>query len=180
MKPVPKAQHLFAGMILLAVAGVYAYLAALDDRVSPTQTSIAAAALKEDDPSLFRHDPVYGPSGLWRVHTPVFQGLLKMALVPTGHRDAILPFRFMVPGITLLFLGGMYALLFRACRSWSVAVFVAAMSTRVTYTLGGATWGVGSLGSITPATLCLAVVPLLVLAMLRHMGGTKGRPRRYS
>lgn len=180
MRPAPKARHLPAALILLGVAAVYTYLAALDHRVSDAQASIAAVALKEHDPELFARDPVYGPSGLWRLHTPVFQAVLKLVLVPTGYRDPVLPFRVLVPIVTMLYLGGMYALLYRECRSWSVAVFVAVISSTVTYTLGEGYWGVGSLGSMTPATLYAALAPVIVLAMLRQerLAERQSRPSR--
>jgi len=75
--------------------------------------------------------------------------------------------------ITLVYLCGMYALLFAQCRSWSVAAFVAVLSTRVVETLGDGSWGIGPLQSITPAGLCTALFPLIVLAFLRY--GVDGR-----
>ena len=62
----------------------------------------------------------------------------------------------------------MYALLYRQTRSWSLSAFVAVLSSAVTYTLGRSYWGIGSLASITPPTLVLAVVPLIVLSYLRY------------
>jgi len=168
MKLVPRARHFIAGTVLVALAAVYSYLALLDDRISPAQASIVTVALKEHQGDLFAHDPVYGSRGLWRVHTPVFQSLLKLVLVPTDYADPSLPFRLMVPAVVLVYLCGMYALLYRQCSSWSVAVFVAGVSTTVTYTLGGSYWGMGSLASITPEALYLAAVPLILAAFLRY------------
>lgn len=179
MKAVPRTHHFLAGTILLGVAVVYAYQAALDDRISEQQINIATVALKEQRPELYPHDPVYGRRGIWRVYTPVFQSLLKLVLVPNDYQSPDLPFRLMVPVVALVFMGSMYALLYRECRSWSVATFVAVVSTRVTYTLGRTYWGVGSLASMTPATLYLAGVPLVIMAMLRHddIGRTGQKPR---
>ena len=182
MKAVPRTHHLLAATILLGVAVVYGYQAALDDRISEQQINIATVAVKEHRPELFPHDPVYGRRGVWRVYTPVFQSLLKLVLVPNDYQSPDLPFRLMVPVVALVFMGSMYALLYRECRSWSVATFVAVVSTRVTYTLGRTYWGVGSLASMTPATLFLAGVPLVIMAMLRHddigRSGRKARPSR--
>lgn len=172
---------MLAATIFVIVAGFYAYLAALDDRISPEQAHIVAAALKEHQPQrLYPHDPVFGPGNLWQVFTPVFQSAVKMVLVPTGYDQPVLPFRVMVPVLTLLYLGAMYSLLYRQCRSWSVAVLVAVVSTRVVHGLGRSQWGVGSLGSASAATMYLAVLPLLVMTMLRQLEteAETGRPAR--
>ena len=67
----------------------------------------------------------------------------------------------------MIFLCGMYALLYRQCRSWSVAAFVAVLSTRVTAAPGGVQWGVGPASTVTSAGVVLALVPALVLLFLR-------------
>ena len=159
-------------MIFTAVAATEGYLASLDDRLGEAQVNIATAAVKRHDPDLFEHDPIFGERRLWLFHTPAFQSLLELVLVPTDYQDLHLPFRAMAGVITLAYLCGMYALLFAQCRSWSVAAFVAVLSCRVIETLGGGLWGTGSLESITPAGLCTALVPLVVLAFCRY-----SRPR---
>jgi len=50
----------------------------------------------------------------------------------------------------------------------SVSVFTAVLSIRLIDALGGAVWGAGPLASVTPAGLCLAVWPLVVLAFARY------------
>jgi hypothetical protein len=157
-------------MIFAAVSAVAGYLAFLDDRLSSRQVSIASAAVKRNDYEAFRHDPIFGDPKrkLWLFHTPAFQSLMESVLVPTGFQDLHLPFRAMAGMVVMLYLCGMYALLYSQCRSWSVAAFVAVLSTRIVEALGGATWGIGSVESITPPGLCLAAVPLVVLAFARY------------
>jgi len=169
MRPVPKRRHLLAALIFVACAALAGDFAMLDERLSNTQVSIATVAVKrpnQDD--LFKNDPVFGRSDLWRFHTPVYQALMEMVLVPTEYEDVTLPFRAMTGLVVLLYLGGMYVLLYRQCRSWSISALVAVLSTAVTYTLGRSFWGVGSLGSITPPTLVVAMTPLIVLSYLRY------------
>lgn len=170
MRPVPQSRHLLAVLFFAGVSAVTGYLASVEDRLTPTQVSIAAAAVKRQDPATFRHDPIFGnpKRKLWLFHTPAFQSLMELALVPTGYQNLRLPFRAMAGVMTMVFLCGMYALLYAQCRSWSVAAFVAVLSSRVIETLGDGVWGVGSLGSIAPAGLCLAVFPLVVLAFGRY------------
>ncbi|MCK4603047.1 MAG: hypothetical protein KAU28_11310, partial [Phycisphaerae bacterium] len=130
--------------------------------------NIATVAIKRHQPNLFANDQVFGASGRWRFHTPLHQALLEMILVPSGYQDLTLPFRAIAGVVAMIYLCGMYALLYRQCRSWSISTFVAVLSSAVVYTFGRSTWGVGSLSSITAWTLYLAVCPLIVLALLRH------------
>lgn len=176
MRPVPRPRHVPAVLILVGVAALYGHLAGLDKRLSDTQVDIAAAALKDHRPDLFPQDPVFS-GRLWRFHTPVFLGLLKFALVPTAYSNLALPFRMLTAVVSLVYLLGAYGLMYRQCHSWSVSTFVAVLSSAVTYTLGQAFWGVGSLGSITPPTLCIAVTPIIVLSFL-HYGDPAAVPSR--
>jgi len=168
MRPVPRSRHLLAVMVFAAIAATSAYLASMDNRLSSAQISIATAAVKRHNPDAFPHDLVFGESKLWLFHTPAFQSLLELVLVPTGYHDLHLPFRVLAGVVTMLYLCGMYALLYAQCRSWSVSAFVAVLSARVIAVLGGGVWGVGSLESMTPAGLCGAVYPLLVLGFARY------------
>jgi hypothetical protein len=154
--------------MLAAVAAASGYFAMLDDRLSDTQIHIATAALKRGHRDLFASDPVYGDPVLWRFSSPAFAGLLELFLVPTDFADPSLPFRALAGPVVMLYLCGMYALLLRQTRSWSIAAFVAVMSSTITYTLGRWYWGAGSLASITPSTVYMAAVPLIVLAFLQY------------
>jgi hypothetical protein len=168
MRPVPRPKHRLAVLIFAAVATAGGYLAVHDARMSPGQVHIATAAVKRANPTLYPFDPVYGSSGLWRASSPTLHGVLEMVLVPTRYEDLSLPFRAMGGLAIMVYLVGVYALLWRQTRSWSVSAFVAVLSTAVTYTLGDWYWGIGSLASITPETLCLVTVPLVLLAYLRY------------
>ena len=173
MRPIPRPRHLTAVLIFAAVAAATAYLASLDDQMSGPQVNIATAAIKRHSPGTFGHDPVYGEGKLWQFHTPAYQSLLELTLVPTDYQDLRLPFRAMAGVMAMIYLCGMYALLYAQTRSWSVSAFAAVLSARVVEVLGGGVWGVGSLASITPTGLVLAVLPLVMLAFLRH-----SRPQR--
>ena len=142
-------------------------MAFLDDHLSDTQIAIATAAVRRNQPDLFAGDGVFG-TGLWQFNTPAFQGILELGLVPTGYRDVTFPFRAMAGAAVMIYLCGMYALVYRQCRSWSVSAFVAVLSSAVTYALGRSFWGVGSLASITPPALCLILTPLIMVAFLRY------------
>ncbi len=168
MRPIPRTRHLLAVLIFAGASAAAGYMATIDDRLSKTQIGIASVAVKRHEPELFADDPVFGESGRWRFHTPFLQSLLEVILLPTGYQDLTLPFRALTGVAVMIYLSGMYALLYRQTRSWSLSAFVAVLSSAVTYTLGRSYWGIGSLASITPPTLVLAVVPLIVLSYLRY------------
>ncbi len=168
MRPIPPSRHLLAALVFVAVSAAAAYWALHDPKVSPVQVNIACAALKDHQQDLFTGDLVFGQSGLWLFHTPVLLGVLKLVLVPMNYSDVILPFRLLVGPVTLLFLGGMYALLYRQTKSWSVSAFVAVLGMTVVNVLGGSAFGLGTLASMTPQTIFLAMTPLIVLAYLNY------------
>ena len=167
MKPSHKPRHFIAVIILSIVAGGYGYLAIHDTRLDASQVRLATVAMKDHNPSLYPHDSVFGDSGLWRGHSPLFLGAMKMVLAPAGYEDPTLPFRILSPVVTLVFLLGMYVLIYRQCLNWSVSVFIAILSTTVTSAPGRVSWGMGPVAMVTPTGVCLAVLPLLVLAFLR-------------
>ncbi|MFP4053113.1 MAG: hypothetical protein ACLFV7_04530 [Phycisphaerae bacterium] len=169
MRPIPTQRHLIAVMILAAVAAASGALAWADPGLADSQVHVSTTAAKRAHPnSLYVSDLVYGPSELWRLSSPAFQGLLELILAPTGYRDLTLPFRVLAGPAVLFFLCGMYALLYRQTRSWSVSAYVAVLSSMVTYALGRSFWGLGSLASITPSGLVLAFVPWVVLSFLHY------------
>lgn len=168
MRAIPRPKHYLAVIILAAVAAAYGYQAIVDESLSDTQITIATATLKKAQPALYPHDPAMGPGGLWKFQTPLFQAVLETALIPTEYKDPSLPFRVLAPVAAAIFLVGMYGVLFQQCRSWSISVFVAILSSAVLYTLGRAYWGIGSLKSITPEALCLSLLPLVVMSFLRY------------
>lgn len=169
MRPTPRQRHLVAVVLFAAVASACTYGAIWDDYLSDEQIHIATAAAKAHQPGeVYPNDLVYGPNLLWRSNSPVFQGLLRLTLVPTDYSDLALPFRVMIAPLVMLYLCGMYALLLRQTGSWSIACFVAILSSMITYALGESYWGLGALSSMTPATLVKAAIPLLVLAYLQN------------
>ncbi len=168
MRPGPRAQHLIAVLIFAIYASAMGYLAMRETRLSDTQAYMATAALKYNDQSLYPSDPIFGDSKLWKFHTPAMQKVLNLVLRPTGYADVTLPFRVLAGAMVLVYLINMYALLFYQCRSWSVACFTAILSTAVIYTVRRSYWGIGSLTSVTPWALALALVPLLVLLYLKY------------
>ncbi len=176
MRPVPRSKHILAGAIFLLVAAASSYLAFEDTRFSDEQVYFATTAAKRHQPELYRFDSVYGNvhgvvngrGQLWRVQTPVLLAMMDMVLVPEGYRNLLLPFRLMAGAVVMVYLVGMYALLWRQTRSSSIAAFVAILSATITETFGNWFWGIGSLASITPQGLVLAVSPLLLLSYVRN------------
>jgi hypothetical protein len=114
------------------------------------------------------NDPIFGPSRLWRLTSPAVHGLLELLLVPTDYADLTLPYRTLAGAMVFLFLCGMYALIYRQTRSWSIAAVVAVMSSVVTEALGRAHWGIGTLASITPYGVVITAAPWIMLSYLHY------------
>lgn len=169
MRPNPVARHLLAIALFAVTSSVYGYLAFHDKQGGTSaQAHIVATAMKDSDPHLFPHDPVFGPGNKWHMNSPILQGMLKLVFIPAGYDDPLLPFRMMTGMVAMLYLVGMYALLYQQTRSWSVSVYVAIISTAVMETLPRLTWGFGALEATDPAALCLATMPLVLLAYLHY------------
>jgi hypothetical protein len=164
MRPIPESRHKIAAAILLLAAAASTYFAWADWRLGDEQFRALTALQKAQDPQLYGHDFVFGPAGVWRFESPAFHEALA-ALARLGG-DELMPFRILTGLAVLVYLGGMYALLYSQTSSWSVSVFVSILSMTVIHTLGGGAWGVGSLASTTPAGIVTAFTPLLTLAML--------------
>jgi hypothetical protein len=167
MKPHHKPHHIIAVIILSVVAGGYGFMAMYDTRLDDSQVRLSTAAMKAHDPSLYQHDGVFDDDGLWRGHSPVLLEAMKVVLSPAGYEDLTLPFRVMAPVLTLVFLLGMYALIYRQCLNWSVSVFVAILSATVTSSPGRVSWGIGPVAMVTPTGICLSVLPMLMIVFLR-------------
>jgi hypothetical protein len=164
MRPPPKPRHLAAALILIGVAAVYAYLAMLDSSYSEDQLQAATAMRKLHDPSLYVADPVFGPSGLWRLRAGAFERLM-VPLYALREQRPLWPMRVAAGPVSAIYLLSMYALLFSQTRSWPVAVVVAVLSSVTVQAAGGAFWGAGPLWTVSPMGLAVALTPLAALAL---------------
>ncbi len=166
MRPSPKPRHLVAVAIFLVI-GSLAYLAALsEDRMTDEQVNRSVNALRAADPGLYAADPVFGESGLWRFNNPLWQWYLKEVYRVAGTDNLLKPLQLLTGPVVVVYLLGMYALLWRQCRSWTVSCYVAVLSLAIISVVGGSQWGLGTVGSMTPEALCVAMAPLLLRAFL--------------
>ncbi len=168
MKPRPRPRHIIAILVFLAVAGSYGVMAFHETRLTDRQVLLATSALKDHDPSLFAYDDTFGASGKWRMDSPLVLGLMKLALVPAGYADPALPFRMMTGVVAFVYMLGMYWLLWQQTRSWSVSAYMTIVSTATVDLISRLPWGFGALEATDPALLCLALLPLMILAYLRY------------
>ncbi|MCE5326953.1 MAG: hypothetical protein LLG01_11125 [Planctomycetaceae bacterium] len=166
MRPVPRSRHVMALAIFVAVAAIYGGEAFYDQRLDREQLQLATAAVKRHSPELFPRDMVFGPSRMSEMHPPLFLAIMEMVLIPTDYRDPTLPFRVLAPIVALVYLCGMYSLMRRHCRSWSISALVAVASSVVIETMGRCFWGAGAMTFVTPQGLVIAVTPLIALALL--------------
>jgi len=166
MRPVPKARHLIALIVFAAVSAVGGLLATGETRLTDRQVGMATGAVRYVHDDLFGRDAVFGDSGLWRQDNPVWQWYLREAYRATGREDVVWAFAMAIAPLVFVYLVGMYLVLWRQCRSWSVACYTAVLSTAVIHLADGTHWGLGPLATMTPSTVALAFVPLLVWAFL--------------
>jgi hypothetical protein len=156
--------------VCLAAAVAAHVFAALDDVLSDEQVGQAVNVIRSLNGELYAHDPVYGGSGLWRLHAPVWQAYWREAFRAGGQFDILAPLRVLVGPTVLVYLLGMYGLLWRQCRSWPVACCVSVLSMAVIPVAGGGEWGIGPLATMTAGGVCLALVPWVVWAFLARIG----------
>ena len=170
MRPKPKARHLVVMAIFVAVSVIAHFHATMEDRMTDEQIGVAVNVVRSLDGQLYARDPVFGGGELWRFQTPLWQGYLREAYCSTGRRDIRLPLVALIGPLVFVYLAGMYALLWRQCRSWAVACTVAVLSTAVITVAGGHHWGLGPLSSMTGDTVYLAFIPLLIWAFVTRVG----------
>ncbi len=169
MRPRPPARHRQAVLILVAIVAANTELSFLGGEITDHQADMLAGVFKRADPGLYGSDAVFGPTGPgapWRQDSPTWQSLLAGALWLGGAGDPLHAYRILGAAALLVYLLGMYALLYRQTHSSGVATAIAAMSMAV-FSLRRPHWGLGPIFTVTPATLYLATVPLLVLGIGR-------------
>lgn len=169
MQPVVRPRHILAVAVFAVVAAAYGYFAAFDDHLADAQIDQAASVLKLHDSGLFPADPLFDQSGAWHGRNGTFLGIMGLLGRFTGLDDPLLPFRILAGPLAMIYLCGMYALLYQQCRSSSAATLVAVLSSAVIPTVGDSTWGMGPLSTVTPAGMCYALCPLLILMALRYI-----------
>ncbi len=167
MKPYPTSRHAVAFGILLAVSVLAGVLAFHERLTSDDQVNSAVGVLRSAHPELYSRDPVFGPEGLWKFRAPLWQLYLRTAYESHGSDDIQWPFRVLAGPLLMLYLSGMYWLLWRQCRSWSVAVLVAVLSMVVLFVGADSYWGLGPLASMQADAVALAPVPLLAGLLMR-------------
>lgn len=171
MRPVPSPKHMPSIVILIAASLLAGYLAWHDDSITDDQVHILTALRANG--SNYAGDSLYDghiAGGEFRhMYSPAFTSLIEgvRKICPAGSAPEM-PLRLLVAPVAMLFLLGMYALLWRQTMSSATSTFVAILSATMMSTFNGWHWGVGAISSITPEGLVVAVSPLLVLAYLKY------------
>ena len=169
MRPVPAKKHHWAVLVILAVVAINTLVTFRQEHVTGSQANLLAEVYKRQDPSLYSSDGVFADSGAgaaWRLHLPAWQSVLASAIDLGGPDEPINALRLLGAGMLLLYLLSMYVLLYRQTHSTSVATLVAVASMAI-FSTSRPYWGLGPIFTVTPASLYLAVVPLLALGFVR-------------
>ena len=92
MRPIPSKKHHWAVLVLLAVVAINTALTFVSPRASADQANMLAEVYKQQDPALYGHDEVFGPSGAgapWRLRLPAWRALLGAAVWLAGPADPV-------------------------------------------------------------------------------------------
>ncbi len=169
MRPIPAKKHHWAVVVILAVVAINTLVTFRQNHITGSQANLLAEVYKRQDPALYSSDGVFAGSGAdaaWRLHLPAWQSVLASTIDLCGPDEPINALRLLGAGMLLLYLLGMYVLLYRQTHSTSVATLVAAASMAI-FSTSRPYWGLGPIFTVTPASLYLAVVPLLALGFVR-------------
>ncbi len=153
--------------VLAVVAAIATLLAFYEPRLDDRQAAMATGAVRAVHEELYARDVVYGPAALWKLDNPVWRWYLREAFRATGRGEAARVFAVAVGPLVFAFALGMYALVWRQCRSWSLAVYAAVMAMVVIHLADEVHWGLGPRWTVTPATVALAAVPWAMGGLLR-------------
>ncbi len=169
MRPRPSRKHFWPVVVIVAVTAANTALTFRQDDITDDQANMLTEVRKGSDPTLYPSDEIFsssGPGALWRMRLPAWQAILRAAGALGGERDPLNALRIVGAAALLVYLLSMYVLLYRQTHNTSIAVLVAAMSMCI-FSVRRPYWGLGPIFSVTPATLCIAFVPLLALGFVR-------------
>ena len=176
-------RHILSLVVFFTVALASTYLAMLDEAFSEEQYLYATASTIEStiasggDETLssdFVFGQFYADGQLPAQLNQPFLRLIGAVRSTLGGVSPLLAFRVLAGPMCLLFLCGMYFLLFRITAGATVSAFVAILSMGTIQTVGGWHWGVGALSTVTPAGLFLAISPFVILGFVHH----RRRPKK--
>ncbi|NLF31284.1 MAG: hypothetical protein GX591_10410 [Planctomycetes bacterium] len=170
MRPPPRPRHLVAVLVFAGVAAIGGLLAFGETRLDDRQVAMATGAVRAVHEDYYPHDVVYGSDALWKLDNPIWRWYLRETFRATGRGEAAWVFAVAVGPLVFVFGLGMYALVWRQCRSWSLAVYAALMAMVVIHLADDVHWGLGPRWTVTPATVALAAVPWAVLGLLTFGG----------
>ncbi len=169
MRPIPTKKHHWAVLVILAVVAINTLVTFRQNHITGSQANLLAEVFKRQEPALYGSDDVFAGNGVnsaSRLNLPAWQSVLASAIDIGGPDEPINALRLLGAGMLLLYLLSMYVLLYRQTHSTSAATLVAVASMSI-FSISRPYWGLGPIFSVTPASMYLTVVPLLVLGFVR-------------
>jgi hypothetical protein len=127
--------------------------------------------LKQMNPALFVRDLFLKDESLIQFYVPGYMMLIRLVMALTG--DYGMALVYLTPIVLLLYLTGMYALVFEVTKNPFIALLVALVSSFMAHTVGGEYWGAINVRFIVPRTVSLAFVPWLFLLAFRWLPGVR-------
>ncbi len=134
--------------------------------VDSTDLNMSATIVSKDmNPALYPRDNLLANEALYSFYTPFYRLLLRWMWQLGGSFEAGLV--ILVPLVLVLYLAGMFMLLWRVTgHSW-LALALTVASAHYHDTMGAGVWGVGGLAEMMPRTLFMVAIPPLAWLFLR-------------
>jgi len=153
-----------AVLILITFVAYHGLLAFLDPYAQNSdQINIGIMVLKQLQPELFSRDYVFADPKIFAIYTPGFLALIRSLQTVTQSYDVSLA--VLLPGIMLVYLGGMFALISTLTGKVWVALLISLLSSPQQWTIGATYWGVAGLGAVMPRALFIMATPWLFLLL---------------
>jgi tetratricopeptide (TPR) repeat protein len=135
-------------------------------RLSTDQLNIGVMVLKRSRLELFARDYAFGDTSLFRFYTPFWLWLVEQVMGFTG--DYAVSLLVLMPVIMLVYLVGMFILVYYVTKSAWIGALVSLVSSLQWVGFPADIWGVAGLKTVmTPRGLFCMLVPGLFLLMLR-------------
>lgn len=129
------------------------------------QINIGVMALAIADPEIFSRDYLFSDRSAFQFYTPFFISLANFLTAITGsYKNGL---ALLVPALILIYMLGMYRLVYSITEHRPVALFIAIISSPQQWSLGATFWGVADLSAIMPRTFFCTLAPWLVIAVFK-------------
>jgi hypothetical protein len=131
------------------------------------QQMVGIMALKQTRPELYTQDYFLTDDSLLRYYTPFYRYLTGWLVSFMG--DYALALLVLLPAIMLVYLLGMFVLIYSVTGNIWIGVLISVVSSLEWTAFGGEVWGVANLRLVMPRAFFCALAPWLTILMFRWL-----------